>query len=128
MNDSQQSQAHAIESAIQPKHTLVYVAPADLIPHPENPRMHSRSQILGIAKSMELNGYTAPVIVDKHMRILAGHGRREAALLLGLPTIPVIIRDDLTDEQAKAYMLADNKLTDRSSWDDPKAVTQASQV
>jgi hypothetical protein len=93
------------------------------IPHPENPRKHSRPQIRAIAKSIQRSGYTAPVVADKDKRILAGHGRREAALLLGLPTIPVIVRDDLTEEQGKAYMLADNKLTDRSSWDDNKVAT-----
>jgi DNA modification methylase len=102
---------------------LVLLSPSELVPHPENPRKHSRSQIRAIAKSIERSGYTAPIIADKDKRILAGHGRREAALFLGLPLVPVIIRDDLTDEQGKAYMLADNKLTDRSAWDDPKVAT-----
>jgi DNA modification methylase len=102
---------------------FVMLAPTDLTPHPENPRKHSKSQIRGIAKSIQRNGYTAPIIADKDKRILAGHGRQEAALLLGLSTIPVIIRDDLTEEQGKAYMLADNKLTDRSTWDDLKVAT-----
>jgi DNA modification methylase len=97
---------------------FVMLSPSELIPHPENPRKHSKSQLRGIAKSIEESGYTQPIIADKHKRILAGHGRCEAALSLGLPQIPVIIRDDLSDAQAKAYMLADNKLTDRSSWDD----------
>jgi DNA modification methylase len=99
------------------------LAPSELIPHPENPRKHSSSQIRGIAKSIQRSGYTAPIVADKNKRILAGHGRREAALLLGLPSIPVIIRDDLTDQQGKAYMLADNKLTDRSTWNDQMVAT-----
>jgi hypothetical protein len=108
------------QNPAEPKGKLEFLSPAELTPHPENPRKHSRSQIRGIAKSIEKSGYTAPIIVDKNRTILAGHGRREAALLLGLPKVSVIIRDDLTEAQAKAYMLADNKLTDRSTWDDPK--------
>jgi DNA modification methylase len=102
---------------------FVMLSPSELIPHPENPRKHSRPQIRSIAKSIQRNGYTSPIIVDKGKRILAGHGRREAALLLGLPSVPVIICDDLTEEQGKAYMLADNKLTDRSTWNDHMVAT-----
>ena len=59
-------------------------------------------------------------MVDKANRVVAGHGRLEAALLLGLAEAPVIRLEHLSEQQAKAYMLADNKLTDRSSWDDRK--------
>jgi hypothetical protein len=57
---------------------LVFLSPSDLVPHPENPRKHSRSQIRSIANSIERSGYTAPIIADRHKRILAGHGRRES--------------------------------------------------
>jgi DNA modification methylase len=120
MGDDQQHKQDTRANTVRdlPDGKLLFVAPSSLIPHPENPRKHSRSQIGGIAKSIERSGYTSPIIVDRDMHILAGHGRREAALLLDLSTVPVIVKDDLSYDQAKAYMLADNKLTDRSTWDD----------
>src|SRR5208283_5489201 len=63
-------------------------------------------------------GFNAPILVDKVNRIIAGHGRFEAAKLLKLDRVPVLRLDHLTEPQAKAYMLADNKLTDRSSWNE----------
>jgi ParB/RepB/Spo0J family partition protein len=87
---------------------------------PSNPRRHSRQQVAAIARSIEAFGFTAPILVDRKNRIVAGHGRLEAAKRLGLETVPVISLEHLTDVQAKAYLLADNKLTDRSSWDEAK--------
>lgn len=91
-----------------------------LEPDPSNPRRHSRQQVAAIARGIETFGFTAPILVDGKNRIVAGHGRLEAAKRLGLETVPVIRLEHLTEAQAKAYMLADNKLTDRSSWDDAK--------
>ena len=71
-----------------------------------------------IARSIHAFGFNAPILVDKCNQIVAGHGRYEAAQLLGLERIPVISLDHLTEAQARAYLLADNKLTERSSWDD----------
>src|SRR4030088_527553 len=99
---------------------LLFVAIGDLIPDPHNPRKHGRAQIRAIARSIEAFGFNAPILVDKNNKIIAGHGRYEAALLLGIDKVPVILLNHLTPTQAKAYVLADNKLTDRSTWDDPK--------
>lgn len=87
-------------------------------PDPLNPRKHSREQIRAIARSIETFGFNAPILVDKAGAIKAGHGRFEAAKFLNLTHVPVIRLEHLSEQQAKAYMLADNKLTDRSSWDD----------
>lgn len=76
--------------------------------HPKNPRKHSRVQVEAIAKSFEAFGYNAPILVDKIWRIIAGHGRWEAAKLLGFTEIPVVFLDHLTEAEATAYMLADN--------------------
>jgi DNA modification methylase len=89
-----------------------------LIPHPKNPRKHSRQQIRAIATSIKTFGFNAPILIDKDGRILGGHGRVEAAKLLGLDKVPVVLLDHLNDTEARAYSLADNKLSDRSSWDD----------
>jgi ParB-like nuclease domain len=99
---------------------LAYLPITDLSPDPANPRKHSRAQIRGIARSIESFGFNAPILINKKRRIIAGHGRCEAAKLLGLSQVPVICLEHLTDAQARAYMLADNKLTDSSSWDDKK--------
>src|ERR1700747_2757475 len=77
---------------------------------PRNPRKHSRIQVRAIARSIDAFGFNAPILVDKRNQIVAGHGRYEAAQLLGLDRIPVISLDHLTEAQARAYLLADNKL------------------
>jgi DNA modification methylase len=100
----------------------------DLIPSTHNPRKHSRQQIRAIAKSIEAFGFCAPLLADKNRQIIAGHGRYEAAKFLGLVRIPVIFLDHLTETQAKAYMLADNKLTDRSTWDDKMVAEQLKEL
>jgi ParB-like chromosome segregation protein Spo0J len=89
-----------------------------LRPHPNNPRKHTPEQVRAITRSIEAFGFNAPVLIDKDNQIVAGHGRFEAAKLSGRALIPVIRLHHLSPEQARAYMLADNKLSDRSSWDD----------
>ena len=97
---------------------LAFLAVTDLKPDPRNPRKHDRAQIRAIARSIEAFGFNAPILIDKSKQIIAGHGRLEAAKLNGDTYVPVICLEHLTEAQARAYMLADNKLTDRSSWDD----------
>jgi ParB-like chromosome segregation protein Spo0J len=97
---------------------LAFLAITDLKPDPRNPRKHDRVQIRAIARSIEAFGFNAPILIDKHKQIIAGHGRLEAAKLNGYTYAPVICLEHLTEAQARAYMLADNKLTDRSSWDE----------
>jgi len=111
-----------------PGRQISYLATSALTPHPNNARKHSRTQIGAIAKSIEAFGFTAPILVNRDRYILAGHGRHQAAKLLDLNSVPVIFLDDLTDGQAKAYMLADNKLTDRSTWDDAKVAAQLKEL
>jgi hypothetical protein len=107
---------------------LLFVAIGDLIPDPHNPRKHGRAQIGAIAISIESFGFNAPILVDRNNKIVAGHGRYEAAQLLGIDKVPVILLDHLTPTQAKAYVLADNKLTDRSTWDEPKLAIQLKEL
>jgi ParB/RepB/Spo0J family partition protein len=87
-------------------------------PDPHNPRKHSPTQVRAIAKAIEAFGFNAPILVDSNGTIVAGHGRYAAAEVLGLEQIPVVVLEHLSDSQARAYMLADNKLNDRSSWDE----------
>lgn len=98
--------------------TIDYVAPASLTPSPGNPRVHSPQQIQAIARCIETFGFTAPLLVDGNNEIIAGHGRLEAAKLLRLSEIPVIHQGHMTDAQVKAYRIADNRLAERSTWDE----------
>lgn len=98
--------------------SVEYVAPARLIADPSNPRTHKPPQVAAIAKSMSTFGFNVPVLADGDGLIIAGHGRVMAAMKLGLVTIPVIRIEHLTVTQRRAYMIADNRLTDVSRWDD----------
>jgi ParB-like nuclease domain len=94
------------------------VATGSLKLNPSNPRKHSRDQIAAIATSIDAFGFNVPILVDAEGWVIAGHGRLEAAKLKGLSKVQIIRLEHLDAHQAKAFMLADNKLTDRSSWDD----------
>jgi len=83
-----------------------------------NPRFHSKKQIRQIAESIKTFGFLVPVLVDRKGRVIAGHGRITAAELLGLSEVPTICVDHLSDAQIKAFMIADNRLTENSVWDD----------
>src|SRR5258708_38430751 len=78
------------------KNKLIFLSTAVLKPHPKNPRRHTVAQIRAIAKSIETFGFTSPVLVDKDKQIIAGHGRYEAAKLLGQKEIPVVFLDHLS--------------------------------
>jgi DNA modification methylase len=100
-----------------PARNLTQVSPSKLKPDPRNPRKHTKAQIEALARSVTSFGFNAPILVHRGV-VVAGHARLEAAMLLGLKTVPVITLDDLTDAQVQGYMIADNQLTDRSAWDD----------
>jgi DNA modification methylase len=118
----------SLENFLDPTSRFKLVNPSDLHLSPHNARKHSRAQVRAIAKSISTFGFNAPVLADKDGNILAGHGRVEAANLLGLSLVPVVFLHHLTDAEAKAYMLADNKLTDRSSWDDATLAVQLKEL
>ena len=82
-----------------------------------NPRTHSAKQIAQIAASIEAFGFTTPILIDKTNTVVAGHGRLRAARKLGLETVPTIRLDHLRPEQARALVLADNRLAELSGWD-----------
>jgi len=98
--------------------TIEMLPIARLKPWAKNARTHSKKQLKQIADSIRTFGFTNPVLVDGDLTILAGHGRVEAAKLLGLDTVPCIRLDAMTQEQKRAYVLADNKLALNAGWDD----------
>lgn len=97
-------------------HTDVEVWPVDdLIPYSNNPKEHPDEQVQKIASSIKNYGWDQPIVVDGDGEIIKGHGRLQAADLLGLDEVPVIERTDLSDSEKRASRIADNK-TAESDW------------
>ena len=83
---------------------------------PKNSRTHSPHQIRQIAASIRAFGFTNPILVDANKTIIAGHGRLQAAKLLGIEEVPIIALESLTPDQIRAYVIADNRLAERAGW------------
>lgn len=90
---------------------------ASLRPHARNARTHSKKQVKQIAASIERFGFTNPVLVSDDGEIIAGHGRVEAAKLLGWRTVTTLALSHLNEAERRAYVLADNKLALNAGWD-----------
>ena len=95
---------------------IVYKSLKELKPYEKNPRKNKKA-IQYVANSIEEFGFKSPIIVDKDNVIVCGHTRYEASKKLGLDAVPVIVADDLSDEQIRAYRLADNKVSEKAEWD-----------
>lgn len=95
---------------------IVYKKVNDLIPYENNPRINDEA-IEYVKNSIKEFGFKVPVVIDKDNVIIAGHTRIKASKELGIKDIPCIIADDLTEEQVKAFRLADNKVSEKSMWD-----------
>lgn len=88
----------------------------NLKPYEKNPRKNDEA-VQYVAESIKQFGFKVPIIIDKNNVIVAGHTRFKAATQLGLKEVPCIVADDLTDEQIKAFRLADNKVSEKTEWD-----------
>ena len=97
---------------------ISYQNPAALKPRVTNPRTHSKKkQTRQIADSIERFGFTNPVLIDGNGGIVAGHGRIEAAIRLGIEKVPTIRLADLSAAEVRADVIADNKLAENAGWD-----------
>ncbi len=96
----------------------------ELKPWARNARTHSKKQVRQLADSIETFGFTNPVLIDEHRTILAGHGRVEGAKLLGLSEVPCLRLDHMSEDQKRAYVLADNKLAINAGWDEDLLATE----
>lgn len=95
---------------------IIYKNIDELIPYKNNPRLNDEA-VEYVKNSIKEFGFKVPIVIDKNNVIIAGHTRIKASKELGIKDIPCIIADDLTEEQVKAFRLADNKVSEKSVWD-----------
>ena len=95
---------------------IVEMELGSLIPYENNPRINDEA-VAGVKASIKEFGFKVPIIIDKNNVIVAGHTRYKASIELGLDKVPCIIADDLTDDQIKAFRIADNKVAEKAEWD-----------
>lgn len=88
----------------------------DIRPYEKNPRRNDDA-VKYVVESIKEFGFKVPIVIDRDGVIVAGHTRYKAAKELGMETVPCIVADDLTDEQIKAFRLADNKVAEKATWD-----------
>ncbi len=96
---------------------IVNLKPSEIIPYVNNPR-HNETAVDAVASSIRDFGFNVPIVLDKDRVIITGHTRHQAAIKLGLETVPCIIADHLTPAQAKAFRLADNRVSELATWDE----------
>lgn len=95
---------------------IIYKKIEELKPYKNNPRKNDEA-VPYVAESIKQFGFKVPIIIDKNNEIIAGHTRYKASIELKLKEVPCIIADDLTEEQIKAFRLADNKVAEKAEWD-----------
>src|SRR5260370_39875744 len=110
------SRKHSSESSLHL--TIIYHRSDELTPDPANPRCHSKRQVQQIGNSISAFGLNVPILIDGDNNVIAGHGRLLACGELGITEVPTLRLDHLTPAQARAFMIADNRLTEISAWDD----------
>lgn len=89
-----------------------------LVPYERNAKVHGTDQIQKLKASMQEFGFVSPILIDEQNRIIAGHGRVQAARELGMTEVPAVYVEGLTETQRRAYIIADNRLTELGGWDD----------
>lgn len=114
MNDIQQSVSNTPENKAL---SIVYAPIDSLRPYSRNARTHTKWQIKMIADSIQAFGFTNPILTGEDNTIVAGHGRVEAAKQLGMARVPTVRLENLTEDQIRAYVIADNRLAENAGWD-----------
>lgn len=95
---------------------IVEMKVADLIPYERNPR-HNDEAVDYVAESIKQFGFNVPIVIDKDNTVVCGHTRLKAAKKLKIKTVPCVVKDDLTEEEIRAYRLADNRSAEKATWD-----------
>lgn len=106
---------------------IVYKKVKDLIPYENNPR-YNDGAVDAVANSIKEFGFKVPCVIDSEDNVVTGHTRIKACKKLGIEEVPCIVADDLTDEQLKAFRLADNKVGEIATWDTQKLNIELSQI
>ncbi len=114
------SKRHSTQKVTPNKRDLLieYIDIANLRPDLQNPRVHSDKQVRQIARSIESFGFNVPVLIDTDLQVIAGHGRLLAAKFLKMTKVPAIRIKHLSEAQRRAFLIADNRLTEKSTWDE----------
>src|SRR6516162_4376608 len=99
-----------------------------LRPDPANPRSHSAKQIRQLVRSIGAFGFNVPILVDRTLRVIAGHGRLLAAQELGWREVPTILLDHLSEVEARAFMIADNRVAESAVWNNTLLVKQLKEI
>lgn len=107
----------ALDAAKWPASKVELRSVKDLVVYARNARTHSAEQVAQIAASMQANGWTIPILIDERGVIIAGHGRLMAANKLRLQQVPVMVALDWSEDQKRAYRLADNQIPMNAAWD-----------
>src|SRR6266851_2234818 len=97
---------------------IIFRPLSELKLNPNNPKKHTARQLRQLAESMRALGFNVPVLTDANLQVVAGHGRVLAADLLGLDEVPTICLAHLSEAQARAFAIADNRLSEVATWDD----------
>lgn len=90
---------------------------SELIPYENNAKIHDKKQIEKLKESIKKFGFLTPVLIDKDKNIIAGHGRTKAAKELGLKELPCVCVEGLSEDEKRAYIIADNRLAEFGKWD-----------
>jgi hypothetical protein len=108
----------AADGPVPARLSVLYRDISSLKPDPANPRRHSKKQIRQIANSIATFGFNVPILIDRNAKVIAGHGRLLACRELGWCEVPTLCLDHLTPDQARAFTIADNRLSELAEWDD----------
>lgn len=106
---------------------IIEMAVGDVVPYENNPR-NNDAAVDKVAESIKEFGFQSPIIVDRNNVVIAGHTRLKAAEKLGLKKVPVIVAKNLTEEQARAYRLADNKTGELAEWEYDKLTQELNAI
>lgn len=107
---------------------ITQVRIADIRPYENNAKIHGRGQIEKLKASIQEFGFVNPCLIDRDHNLIAGHGRVMAAEELGMETVPCVFVEGLTDEQRRAYILADNKLSELAEWDNVLVASELAEL
>lgn len=107
-----------VKSVTEQKITIRYLKRSKLKRYERNAMLHSEEQVAQLVESIQTFGWTNPVLIDENFEVIAGHGRLAAAEQLEITDVPTITLTGLTEDQKRAYRLADNKLPQNARWDD----------